>query len=115
MSSFKFSAASTTVEDIQHKVNYSSDEFESESVSEVESVVTETNDSIREDSAIGSGVGELTETVDSGDSDNADDDDDDDNRRGERHGNVDTGHSELTLSYSSFSEAERIDKSGKLG
>ena len=114
VSSFKFSAASTTVEDIQHNVNYSSDEFESESVSEVESVVTETNDSIREDSAIGSGVGELTETVASGVSDNADDDDDND-RRGERYGDVDTGHSELMLSYSSFSEAEQIDKSGRLG
>jgi hypothetical protein len=112
LSSFKFSATSITAEDIQHKVgvDYSSDEFESESVSEVESVVTETNDSVKEDldSVIthsGDG-GELAETVASRDSDN--DDDDEEERHGDGHGDME--HSEL--SYSSFSEAEQTSKSG---
>ena len=110
-SSFKFSATSTVTENIpdkQHKevMSYSSDEFESESVSEVESIVVETNGSVKEESVIAhSSDGELEETVASGDSG-------DDDRTEERHGDVDImEHSEL--SYSSFSEVEQIDKSGR--
>ena len=110
LSGFKFSAATTTLEEIstnQHKVvSYSSDEFESESVSEVESMAgsNDSGEEIEESVASHSG-GEMAESVAS----NLDDSDDD--RTEERGGGGGREHSEL--SYSSFSEAEQKDKSGK--
>ena len=115
LSSFKFSAASTMAEVVPDKKDkvgvsyvYSSDEFESESVSEVaESVVAETNGSVKEESVISHTIGsdrEVTETVASGDSDDV--------RTEETYSDIDImQYSELN--NSGFSEAEQMDKSGR--
>ena len=116
LSGFKFSATNSTIENIfpdkQQKavVSYSSDEFESESVSEVESLAARSSDSehtVKEESVVthsDSDGRKLKETVASGDSDiEVEDRTETRDRSGEHR----------DLSYSSFSEDEQMDKSGR--
>ena len=113
-SGFKFSAMSTAIEDIPDKkqkpLSYDSHEFESESVSEVESVIESVaSEGVEEESAIPHSREELSETVASGDSDG--------HVTEERHTHTseassDGGREHLELGYSSFSEDEQRDRSG---